>query len=232
MHRVALAAMLGLALFTVAGATGAPGTDVRLTNDCLVRTTADPGPGYVAPPGCPVTSQPGGYVSSYTIATGQPYSDAVLNECSTAHGRQNEPAVEVDPRNASVLIGSSNDYCGVYAGRSAGIPVPTGPIWLGYYRSENAGSSFVSSLVPGYPDDTSPYGAIAKRQVRTASSGDPVIAWDAGGRAFFGAESSDDPAGTPKTFGDVWVATYDNPNGAGGNVQNDGKRYRRTVVVA
>src|SRR4051794_13186272 len=106
MQRVALAAMLGLALFAVAGATGAPGTDVRLTNDCVVPATADPGPGYVAPPGCPVTSQPG-YVSSYTIATGVRYTDPVLEECSIAHGRQNEPAVEVDPRNASVLIGSS-----------------------------------------------------------------------------------------------------------------------------
>src|SRR3954447_11444479 len=230
MHRVALAAMLGLALFAVAGATGAPGTDVRLTNDCLVPTTADPGPGYVAPPGCPVTSQPGGYVSSYTIATGQPYSDAVLNECSTAHGRQNEPAAEVDPRNASVLIGSSNDYCGVYAGRSSGIPVLTGPIWLGYYRSENMGASFVSSLVPGYPGDTSPFAALA--QIRTASSGDPVIAWDAEGRVFLGSESSDDPAGTPKTFGDVWVARYENPAGPAGPTQQDGKRYTGTTLVS
>jgi hypothetical protein len=58
-----------------------------------------------------------------------------------------------------------------------------------------------------------------------------VIAWDAQGRAFFGSESSDDPAGTPKTFGDVWVATYDNPNGPSGNPQNDGKRYRQTFLV-
>ena len=139
----------------------------------------------------------------------------------------------VDPRNTSVLLGSSNDYCGVYNANDAdGHPIPVGPIWLGYYRSENAGSSFVSSLVPGYPDDASPYGAIAKRQVRTAGSGDPVIAWDAQGRAFFGSESSDDPAGTPKTFGDAWVATFDNPGGPTGDPQNDGKRYRQTVVVA
>ena len=43
-----------------------------------------------------------------------------------------------------------------------------------------------------------------------------MIAWDAQGRAFFGSESSDDPAGTPKTFGDVWVATFDNPGGTDG----------------
>ena len=103
----------------------------------------------------------GGYVSVYTLATGIPYSDAVLAECSIARGRQNEPAVAVDPRNPQVLIGSSNDYCGVYAG-STTVFVPAGPVWLGYYRSENGGISFQSSLVPGYPGDASPYGALAK----------------------------------------------------------------------
>ena len=213
-----LVALVVLAVFFAVGGAVAstPGGDVRLTNDC------HPDPGCGA-----------GYVSAYTLATGVPYTDATLDECTISHGRQNEPAVAVDPRNTSVLLGSSNDYCGVYNTNDAdGNQIPVGPIWLGYYRSENAGSSFVSSLVPGYPDDTSPFGTIAKQQVRTASSGDPVIAWDAQGRAFFGSESSDDPAGTPKTFGDAWVATFDNPGGPTGDPQNDGKRYRQTVVVA
>src|SRR4029079_4409922 len=115
---------------------------------------------------------------------------------------------------------------------ASGAPVAAGPIWEGYYRSEDGGAHFTSSLVPGYPDDTSPYGLLAKEQFRTASSGDPVIAWDAQGRAFFGSESSDDPAGTKKTFGDACVANVDNPGGPTGDPQNDGKRYRQTVVVA
>jgi len=61
--------------------------DVRLTNDF---------------PG-------GGYVSTYTLATGNAYTDATLAECSRSRGRQNEPAIAVNPRNVSVLIGSSND---------------------------------------------------------------------------------------------------------------------------
>jgi hypothetical protein len=212
MHRWTLVGALTLAFGLLVGVAAAstPGADVRLTHDAN-----DPG-----------------YVSSYTIATGTPYTDATLTECSRSRGRQNEPAIAVDPRNTNVILGSSNDYCGVYNTNDAdGHPIPVGPIWLGYYRSQNGGESFRSSLVPGYPDDTSPYGQIAKQQVRTASAGDPVIAWDAQGRAFFGSESSDDPAGTPKTFGDVWVATYDNPGGPAGNVQNDGKRYRQTVLV-
>src|SRR6516162_10262713 len=148
----------------------------------------------------------GGYVSVYTMTTGIAYTDTVLAECSIARGRQNEPAVAVDPRNTKVLIGSSNDYCGVYAGSTTTF-VPAGPLWLGYYRSENGGASFQSSLVPGYPGDLSPYAALA--QIRTASSGDPVIAWDSHGRVFMGSESSGDPSGSKKTFGDVWVATFD-----------------------
>jgi hypothetical protein len=171
----------------------------------------------------------GGYVSAYTLATGVPYTDTVLNECSISRGRQNEPAVAVDPRNTSVLIGSSNDYCGVFDTSINGVPVALGPVWLGYYRSENGGASFQSSLVPGYPQDQSPYAALA--QVRTASAGDPVIAWDAHGRVFMGSESSGDPAGTKKTFGDVWVARFDNPAGENGSTLNDGQRFVGSTIV-
>src|SRR6266704_3594835 len=164
-----------LVILTVAAipAGSALAADVRLTNDF---------------PG-------GGYVSTYTLATGIPYTDATLDECSQSRGRQNEPAVAVNPRDTRVLIGSSNDYCGVYnnGDDADGAPIPSGPIWLGYYRSENRGVSFRSSLVPGYPGDTSPYAALA--HIRTASAGDPVIAWDSHGNAYFGSESSDDPAG-------------------------------------
>ena len=171
-----------------------------------------------------------GYTSAYTLATGTPYTDAVLGECSIARGRQNEPSVAVNPRNTRVLVGSSNDYCGAYAGSPTGTFVAAGPIWLGYYRSENSGASFVSSLVPGYPGDTSPYAALAK--VRTSGAGDPVIAWDAHGRLFIGSESSGDPAGTKKGFGDVWVARFDNPSGTSGASINDGKRFLGTTIVA
>ena len=172
----------------------------------------------------------GNYISLYTQNTGTPYDDAVLKECRIARGRQNEPSNAMDPRNPSVILGSSNDYCGVYQPFGATVQQPVGPIWLGYYRSQDGGTTFQSTLVPGYPGDTSPYGALS--HIRTASSGDPVIAWDNHGRAFFGSESSDDPAGTKKTFGDVWVATFDNPQGETGASINDGKRFVGSEVIA
>jgi hypothetical protein len=209
-----IGALACLVLLMTVGGVGAsiPGADARLTNDC------HPDPGCGA-----------GYISAYTLANAVPYTDQTLDECTVSHGRQNEPAVAVDPRNTSLLLGSSNDYCGVYnRGILAGA---VGPIWLGYYRSMNAGSSWTSSLVPGYPDDTSPYAALS--QARTATAGDPVIAWDNHGRAFFGAESSGDPAGTAKTFGDVFVARFRNPDGPDAPATTrDGLEYYGTTVVA
>src|SRR6266516_4333668 len=214
MRRFAIVGVLAIATLFAVGVAGAstPGGDVRLTNDCHPDA------------GCGA-----GYTSAYTLATGNAYTDATLDECTISHGRQNEPAVAVDPRNTSLLLGSSNDYCAVY---NRGIPAgAVGPIWLGYYRSLDGGSSWTSSLVPGYPDDKSPYKGLS--QARTATAGDPVIAWDNHGRAFFGSESSGDPAGTAKTFGDEFVARFRNPDGADASTTTrDGLEYYGTTVVA
>ncbi len=212
-----LTAAAGLALCIV-GMSGlpalasTPGTDTRLTNDSTTRS---------------------GYTSNYAMnhPTAQVAKDPVLAECSRARGRQNEPSVGVDPRNTKVVVGSSNDYCGVYDdGVDAdGAPIPSGPIWLGYYRSQDGGATFRSSLVPGYPGDNTPYAA--RSQLRTASAGDPVLAWDLQGRLFVGTETSDDPEGSQKTFGDVGVASFVNPAGTAGPTASDGKEFARSVIV-
>ena len=198
---VAIALALGLVISVAAHA--AP-TNVRLTNDN------------------------DGYVSNYTMVTGNAYSDEVLDACGSSRGRQNEPAVAVNPRDTDVIVGSSNDYCGVFTEDGALIG-PGGIVWNGYYRSEDGGETFVSSLVPGYPGDTSPYAANA--HVRTAGGGDPVLAWDTAGRLFEGAESSGDRAGSAKGFGDVWVATFENPDGPVGDTADDGKKFAQTITV-
>src|SRR5436190_8675041 len=65
----------------------------------------------------------GGYTSDYTLVTGTPYTDDILTACSQSRGRQNEPAVAIDPRNPLVIVGSSNDYCGVFAANGSFIGV-------------------------------------------------------------------------------------------------------------
>jgi hypothetical protein len=203
-RRLLVMGVLGLACFVGIPSAEAGPANARLTNDNAL------------------------YVSDYTLVTGQPYTDAVLTACSQSRGRQNEPAVAVDPRNTKVIVGSSNDYCGVFAAN--GTFIGLGDVWLGYYRSENGGASFISSLVPGYQGDQSPYAARA--HVRTADSGDPVLAWDNHGRLFAGSESSTNPERPSQTFGDVWVATYENPNSTNGATTNDGKEFIRSIDVA
>src|ERR1051325_10067219 len=130
MSRIAFVAVLASAAALSLGRAAAAGSDVRLTNDC------HPDGGCGA-----------GYVSVYTLATGNPYTDQTLAECTISKGRQNEPAFAVNPRNTRVLLASSNDYCGVYnRGALAGA---VGPIWLGYYRSLDGGLNWTSSLLPG-----------------------------------------------------------------------------------
>src|SRR6266446_2888326 len=167
-------------------------------------------------------------IAAAVVVTAMAYTDDVLSACSQSRGRQNEPAVAVDPRNTQVIVGSSNDYCPVF--QSNGLLLGLGDVWLGYYRSEDGGASFTSSLVPGYQGDQSLYAARA--HVRTADSGDPVLAWDSHGRLFAGSESSSDPEGTAKTFGDVWVGTYENPDGETGATIKDGKEFVTSVDVA
>jgi hypothetical protein len=206
-------AFLVLGLGGVVASASTPGTDTRLTND---------------------NGAGGAYVSNYNVnnPAAAVSKDATLTECSASRGRQNEPAAAINPRDPRVIVGSSNDYCGVYNdGVDAdGAPVPSGPIWLGYYRSETGGASFQSSLVPGYPGDNTPYAVRAR--IRTASAGDPVLAWDADGRLFAGAEANADPAGSKKTFGDEWVGTYANPAGPAGPTIDDGKEFTQSVIVA
>ena len=185
-----------------------PGTDVRLSNDVPA----------------------GGYVSADDLAGLPHYTDATLNECSRSRGRQNEPALAINPRDSRVMIGSANDYCGVYndGEDGDGAPIASGPIWLGYYRSQNSGCELRQLARPGLSGRH-----LDPRRARQDPHGQlPAIRWSRGtaqGRVFMGSESSDDPAGTKKTFGDEWVARYVNPGGPGGNTLNDGKRFAGSV---
>ena len=142
---IVIAAGIAVAL-APAAASAAPG-NVRLTNDTA-----------------------GGYVSDYTMVTGQPYTDAALNECAIAR-----PAERAVGRHRSAQHPGADRQLQrllrrVQRRRATPPPDPAGPIWLGYYRSENGGAGFQSSLVPGYPGDT----IAIRRSART--SGPPARA--------------------------------------------------------
>ena len=94
-----------------------------------------------------------------------------------------------------------------------------GGTWAGFYRSTNSGATWVDSLLPGYPTDTSPEGLASPLQQRgITNAGDPVQAWDLQGRLFYMGNAFNRVA--PQN-GSVWVATYD----------QDAAHYVRTVIV-
>jgi hypothetical protein len=138
-------------------------------------------------------------------------TDATMLSCSTGRRSQNEPSVAVDPRNASVVVAGSNDYC-------AEIQNGSGNVWAGYYRSTNGGATWTNSLVPGYPADTSAAGTTAPTKGSCAAAGDPTQAFDGAGNLFYGFICFNR---AKPTNGSLYVATYD----------QDGARYRRTVRV-
>ena len=80
--------------------------------------------------------------------------------------RQNEPSIAASTRNPLHLLAGSNDY------RTVDVPgLPdgdeTGDAWLGVYKSFDGGQRWSSTLLPGYPQDTSPRPAWRRRSRAT-----------------------------------------------------------------
>ena len=78
--------------------------------------------------------------------------------------RQNEPSIAVSSRNPLHLFVGANDYRTVdmpmSEGELPGLPeqAAAGDAWLGVYKSYNGGESWISTLLPGFPQDNSTQG--------------------------------------------------------------------------
>jgi hypothetical protein len=135
--------------------------------------------------------------------TDQPYvrhdggTDATIADCSANNRQQNEPSAAVDPTNAMRMVAGANDYCSVPTG---------GGTWAGFYYSANGGASWINSLLPGYPTDTSTEGQASPLFGLANNAGDPVQAWDRMGHLYYAgiAFNRARPAN-----GSIWVARYD-----------------------
>ena len=111
-------------------------------------------------------------------------SDRGIRNCSddrtpTGGGnrQQNEPAVAINPRDPRVIAAGANDYCGV---------ATWGDAWMGFYISQDGGKTWVNSLTPGYPADTSAEGQASPIFGEDFAAGDPIMAWDNDGHLFYG----------------------------------------------
>jgi len=90
--------------------------------------------------------------------------------------RDNEPSMAVSSLNVERLLAGANTY------RTVDIPFPpagdteTGDAWLGLWKSFDAGRTWKTYLLPGYPQDTSPEGRASplhQRGLRAAA--DPTV---------------------------------------------------------
>lgn len=87
--------------------------------------------------------------------------------------RQNEPSIAASTRNPLHLLAGSNDY------RTVDLPgLPdgeeTGDAWVSVYKSFDGGSRWSSTLMPGYPQDTSTAGLASPLKGYQAAA-DPVV---------------------------------------------------------
>lgn len=183
--------------------------------------------------------------SGETLVTDQTYirhdggSDASITSCSSdattpgpggddgGNRQANEPSVAINPSNPNIIVAGANDYCTVATFADA---------WMGFYVSSDGGATWVNSLNPGYPTDTSGEGQASPLFGEDFASGDPIMDWDNNNQLFYGGiafnRTSPNPSGfiTP-TNGHVIISTWKHdpvgcPNPALGCMD-----YLRTVIV-
>ena len=87
--------------------------------------------------------------------------------------RQNEPSMAVSTRNTLHLLAGANDYRNVDVPGLLGIDVQ-GDAWVGLFKSFDGGQTWQSTLLPGYPLDSSPQGTASPIHGFQAAA-DPVV---------------------------------------------------------
>src|SRR5688500_13411309 len=119
-------------------------------------------PAFVASVNAQVAGRNVNMVSGGTFPGGDPWRQ-----------KQNEPSMAVSTRNPCHLLAGANDYRAVEV---EGLPddQEIGDAWLGWYESTDCGATWYSTLVPGYPQDSSPAG-LASPVKGLAAGADPVV---------------------------------------------------------
>ncbi|MDQ2911313.1 MAG: glycoside hydrolase [Actinomycetota bacterium] len=156
-----------------------------------------------------------------TIATCN--NESLTGTTPGGNRQQNEPTVAIDQKDSSFIAAGANDYCTVPATRDA---------WEGVYVSNDGGGTWIDSLLPGYPGDTSTEGKASPLYGVDTNSGDPIMDWDnsqnlfVGGIAFNRTVPVNENASALPSNGNMYVATYKRDAS-----QPLGVDYLRTVIV-
>jgi hypothetical protein len=149
--------------------------------------------------------------------------------------RQNEPSVAASTRNPLHLLAGANDY------RTVDIPNPndggaeTGDAWLGLFKSFDGGQRWQSTLLPGYPQDTSPEGTTSPLYGYQAGA-DPVVRAGTNGLFYYAGLVLDRGTGGKNA---IFVARFIDNNNKEANYRtntsagsNDPVQYLGTNIVA
>ncbi len=127
--------------------------------------------------------------------------------------QQVETTIAVDPHNPSILVAGAQDLRLKSVGEHR---------WHGYYRSTDGGQTWSSSLLPGYPGDTSPQG-LSSPLHRSNATSDPVLAFDRLGNLYYAGLVFNISAAGPGGNGPIgnsvaFVAKYINDGASYSNV--------------
>src|SRR3954469_20906045 len=100
--------------------------------------------------------------------------------------RQNEPSVAISTRNPRHILAGANDYRTVDLQVGDVLPGSevTGDAWLGVFKSFDGGQTWSSTLLPGYPQDTTAQGSASPlKGFKTAA--DPTVRPGAAGTFYY-----------------------------------------------
>lgn len=127
--------------------------------------------------------------------------------------RQNEPSVAVSTRNPLHLLAGANDYRTVDLPGLLGID-ERGDAWLGLFKSFDGGQTWQSTLVPGYPLDSSPDGLASPIHGLQAAA-DPTVRAGTNGLFYYSGIAFNRGS---NGLGEVFIARFiDNDNRENGD---------------
>jgi hypothetical protein len=124
--------------------------------------------------------------------------------------RQNEPSMAVSSRNGQHLLAGANDYRTVDIPNSLA-PNILGDAWLGVYSSLDGGDTWKSTLLPGYPQDTSSVGTSSPLHHYTVAT-DPTVRAGTHGLFYYSGLAFNRGTGGASA---VFVATFQDMNNKG-----------------
>ena len=142
--------------------------------------------------------------------------------------RQNEPTSAASTRNPMHLLAGANDY------RTVDLPGTLDKLkgfeanadaWLGLFKSFDGGQTWRSTLLPGYPQDTSPAGLASPIKGRQAAT-DPVVRAGTNGLFYYAGVAFDRGEGKPSA---IFVARFVDLNN---REAGDPIAYVSTALVA